>query len=316
MKRDSINYLVVGLVVLAGLGMLLYALYRLTGGVDENTRYFVQYPNVGGLSEGTPVTYEGYKIGSVVAIEPMREGNGTRYRLTLLLRDGWPIPRDSVAYITSEGLLAETVINIREGSSPDVLAAGAELPGAMAVDVFSAVNDVATNVNRLLETEVRQFLGNLDGRISALGDQFDQRLPLLLDSVEQLIATLQAAADRLPAFVDADTEQRLGRMVANGVDITEKLLVFTDHLSRTQVAADALVRESRETVGENREDIRRATLALRRSLERLAADSEAILDNLDGAARNMNEFSRQIRQNPGLLLSGRPAQEAGDGDER
>jgi phospholipid/cholesterol/gamma-HCH transport system substrate-binding protein len=31
-----------------------------------------------------------------------------------------------------------------------------------------------------------------------------------------------------------------------------------------------------------------------------------INQNLEGAARNMFEFSRQIRQNPGLLLGGKP----------
>ena len=32
--------------------------------------------------------------------------------------------------------------------------------------------------------------------------------------------------------------------------------------------------------------------------------------NLEGAARNMYEFSRQIRQNPGLLLGGTPPEDA------
>ena len=68
MKRDSINYLAVGSIVLLALGLFLYALFRLTGGVDENTRYIVLYPNITGLSEGTPVTYEGYKIGSIGTI--------------------------------------------------------------------------------------------------------------------------------------------------------------------------------------------------------------------------------------------------------
>ena len=33
---------------------------------------------------------------------------------------------------------------------------------------------------------------------------------------------------------------------------------------------------------------------------------DAINRNLEGAARNLYEFSRQIRQNPGLLLGGTP----------
>ncbi len=34
----------------------------------------------------------------------------------------------------------------------------------------------------------------------------------------------------------------------------------------------------------------------------------SIVHNLEGTTRNMNEFSRLIRQNPGLLLDGTPRQ--------
>ena len=51
-------------------------------------------------------------------------------------------------------------------------------------------------------------------------------------------------------------------------------------------------------------------------LEQLASDTDAILENLDDAARNMNEFSRQIRQDPGVLLKGRAVEESGVGHAR
>jgi phospholipid/cholesterol/gamma-HCH transport system substrate-binding protein len=310
-KRDNINYLMVGSVVLVAIGLLLFALYRLTGGVDENTLYLVDYAKINGLGEGTPVTYEGYRIGSIRAIDPIRDGGRTRYRLTLQVRDGWPIPSDSVAYIATEGLLAETVIDIREGKAETVLPPGSMLHGSLSGDVFTAMNSVAENVNSLLETEVRALIDNLDNRLSAIGGHVDERLPRLLDGVDRLIATLQATADRLPAFVDTENEQRLDRLMRNGVDISEHLLGLVDSLGRTRRAADALLGESHGLVGDNREDLRRATIALRETLEQLAADTELILQNLDNTARNMNEFSRQIRQDPGLLLNGRPIQESG-----
>ena len=316
MRRDNINYLAVGGIVLLALGLFLYALFRLTGSAGENTPYVVLYPNITGLSEGTPVTYEGYKIGSIGTIEPIREQGQTRYRLTLLLRDGWPIPVDSVAHISSEGLLADTVINISEGTSDALLEPGGTLAGGLALDMFSAVNSMANNVNELLETEFSKLLGNLDNRVTAIGDQFETKLPEILNSVDHLLATLQEAAERLPRFLDAETEQRFERMMVNGVELSDQLLVFTKGLGKTRAAADALFRESRATVDENRDDIRRATIALRDALEQLAADTDAILQNLDGASRNMNEFSRQIRQNPGLLLNSRPARETGVSNAR
>jgi phospholipid/cholesterol/gamma-HCH transport system substrate-binding protein len=316
MRRDSINYLAVGSIVLLALGLLLYTLFRLTGGVDENTPYLVFFPNITGLSEGTPVTYEGYKIGSIGRIEPIREEGRTRYQLTLLLRDGWPIPEDSIAHITSEGLLADTVITIREGRSDTLLESGDTLTGGITVDVFSAVNSMASTVNALLDNEFKALLKNLDTQVTAVGEQFGDQLPSLLDDVEHLLATLQAAADRLPHFLDSDTEQRFDRIMVNGVDLSDQLLRFSNGLAKTQAAADALVAESHGTVAENRGDLRRATLALRDTLEQLSMDTDGILQNLDSTSRNMNEFSRQIRQNPGLLLNSRPVQETGVNDAR
>lgn len=316
MKRDSINYVAVGSIVLLALGLLLYALFRFTGGVDENTPYIVFYPNITGLSEGTPVTYEGYKVGSIHRIEPIREEGRTRYRLTLMLRDGWPIPEDSIAHITSEGLLADTVITIREGASDTLLTPGDTLTGGLTVDVFSAVNSMASTVNNLLDNEFKNLLNNLNARVTAVGEQFGAQLPSLFDEVRRLLSTLQAAADRLPGFLDEENEQRFDRILVNGVDLSDRLLQFSDGLTKTQAAADALVKESHGAVAENRGDVRRATIALRDALEQLAADTDAILQNLDSASRNMNEFSRQIRQNPGLLLNARPARESGINDVR
>jgi phospholipid/cholesterol/gamma-HCH transport system substrate-binding protein len=311
MRRDNINYLAVGSLVLVGFVLLLYMLYRLTGGVDENDRYLVYYPNVGGLGEGTPVTYEGYKIGSVSSILPERAEQHTRYRVELQIRDGWLIPNDSVARIYSEGLLAQTVINIDEGSSDRYLKPGDELQGVLGNDIFAAMNDVASNVNRLLQRDVRPLLDNLNGRISHLGEQVDERLPAILDGLQSLVDTLQRAAGSLPRILNNNTEKQITRVVANSEAISDNLLKLSQELRQTRQATDNLLEQSRGTLNENRQEIRRAVTALRITLEELSANTETILRNLEGASHNMNEFSRQIRQNPALLLSGKPPQEEG-----
>jgi phospholipid/cholesterol/gamma-HCH transport system substrate-binding protein len=315
MKRENVNYLAVGSLVLVAFVLFLYMLYRLTGGVDENDLYIVHYANVGGLSEGTPVTYEGYKIGSVALIQPDRSQQPTRYRVELLIRDGWHIPRDSQARIYSEGLLAETVINIEEGISSDYLQPGDELQGILGADIFAAMNDVASNVNQLLKRDVRPLLDNLNNRISRLGEQVDARLPAILDSLQALVDTLKEAADSLPRILNSDTERQLKRVVANSESISENLLQLSQELRQTRASADQLLDQSQLALGENRENIRRAVTALRVTLEELSANTETILRNLEGTSHNMNEFSRQIRQNPALLISGKPPRDEATNDE-
>jgi phospholipid/cholesterol/gamma-HCH transport system substrate-binding protein len=83
MKRDGINYSLVGAVVLVAFGLLLFALFSITGRSGSALRYHAYYANVTGLGPGAPVFYEGFRIGQVEAITPDRSQGRTRYRVEL-----------------------------------------------------------------------------------------------------------------------------------------------------------------------------------------------------------------------------------------
>jgi phospholipid/cholesterol/gamma-HCH transport system substrate-binding protein len=311
MKRDNINYLVVGSTVLAGFLLLLYVLFRLTGGVGERDVYHVVYERVGGIKAGTPVTYEGFRVGAVAAIHPARHPAGMRYRVDLRIRDGWRIPADSIARIYSEGLLAETVINIEEGASGEFLHPGAELRGQAGVDLFAALATVADEVGGLTRDGVRPLLDNLDRRINSLGDQVGEQLPLILGGMQGLVSSLQESAGRINRILDSDREKQLVRVIDNTDQMSANMLLLSEGLLELQQEARVLLESSQGLVEDNREDLDQSIRSLRRTLEEVADYTSVILHDMEGTSRNMNEFSRQIRQNPGLLLGGKPPREQG-----
>ena len=68
---------------------------------------------------------------------------------------------------------------------------------------------------------------------------------------------------------------------------------------------DKAVTGSGDSMGQSLKDLRYTLQAVSRNID-------SITYNVEGTARNMNEFSQQIRQNPGVLLGGsRPLQETG-----
>ena len=85
-KRDNINYLAVGSFVLAMGCVLLYGLYRVTGQSGKGDEYLTHFGNVAGIKVGSVVTFEGYEVGNVAAIEPVAHEGRTRYRVALNLR--------------------------------------------------------------------------------------------------------------------------------------------------------------------------------------------------------------------------------------
>lgn len=311
MRRDNINYLVVGGTVLAGFLLLLYVLFRLTGGVGERDVYHVYYERVGGIRMGTPVTYEGFRIGAVAAIHPERHPAGTRYRVDLRVREGWRIPVDSVARVHAEGLLAETAINIEEGVSEEFLALGDELRGRAGQDLFAALASVADEVSGLTRDGVRPLLENLDQRINSLGDQVGEQLPLILDGMQGLVASLQESAARINRILDSDRERQLVRVIDNTDQMSANMLLLSEGLLELQQEAGMLLDSGRGMVEDNREDLEQSIRSLRHTLEEVADYTGVILHNMEGTSRNLNEFSRQVRQNPGLLLGGKPPREQG-----
>jgi hypothetical protein len=211
MKRDSINYVLVGVAVLVAFGLLLATLMAITGRGGSSSQYHVYYDNVTGLGYGAPVFYEGFRIGQVAGIEPER-GEKTRYKVELALRSDWAIPADSVARLQSSGLLADTSVGIREGQSRVMLEPGAEIAGTAGGDVFAAMNDLAGELTILARDRVRPLVDKLATRLDSISGTIDSNLPALVNDTRELMQRLNQAAGRgqRPAR-QAPTRRRLPR---------------------------------------------------------------------------------------------------------
>ncbi len=295
MKRDGINYSLVGTVVLVAFGLLLFALFSITGRSGSALRYHTHYANVTGLGPGAPVFYEGFRIGQVEAITPDRSQGRTRYRVELALRADWPIPDDSVAALQSTGLLADVAIAIREGSSTAMLAEGGELASREGADLFVAMADLAGEVNALSKDRLRPMLENLAVRLESIGAAVDASAPALLGEAQALMGRLNTAADGVNAILDAPNREAIRASLANVQQLSAEL-------AATQARADRLLDSLNATVDENRPDLREAVADLERTLGTIARRIDSITHHLESSSRNMDEFTREIRRNPSRLI--------------
>ncbi|MFQ5643385.1 MAG: MlaD family protein [Thiogranum sp.] len=311
MKRDTINYFSVGLFVLAGLAVLLYVLFRLLSGVGERDHYYTYYSNVTGLTAGTQVTYEGYGLGHVAAIEPQRTAQGIRYQVELQVSRGWKIPADSVARIYSEGLLADTVVDIDEGTSGEFLAPGGELQGEQGVDLFASLGAVAGDFGDLSENAIRPLLETLNRTVQRVGGELDSGLPVIMEGMQALVAKLDRSATHLAGILNADTEVQVHRTLDNVEETARDVRALSAGLVELKEETQSLIRKVDGLVTESRPDLQQAVADLRQVLEQVSRYTGDILHNLDSTSRNVSEFSRQIRENPGRLIGGSAPRDTG-----
>jgi phospholipid/cholesterol/gamma-HCH transport system substrate-binding protein len=294
MRDDQRNYAIVGafvIAVTAGLVVWIAVLAGRTGATDD---YHVHFGNVMGLSSGTQVLYQGYPVGMIEAIRPaVREGHQA-FRLDLSVERGWPIPKDSVATITASGLLSAVVVNLRAGASATLLEPGSEIPSVEAPDLFAAMSSVAEDVGELIE-------GSLKPMLDALGEGG----PEIIADLEAFTAKLNQTLAKVDGFLSEENARRVEDTLENLESTSVSFAAVSGELEQTRLRVDELLDSVNGMVDENRRPVGQAVADLHESLESVSRHIEAVAYHLEVTTRNMNEFSRQIRENPSVILRGR-----------
>ena len=295
MKRDNVNYVAVGVVVLAAFVVLMVALAMITGRSGPSAAYYTHYHNVAGLRFGAPVFYEGFRIGQVGSIAPDRDANGIRYKVELNVRKDWPIPKDSIARMTSTGLLADVAVGIVEGKAREIAAPGTELTGAENADIFSAVNELAAQMTDLTRNQIAPLLKNLSEHVDSIAGIIDKNTPELVEQSRALLGRLNRASDNMNDVLKADNRAALAGILNNTNKLTEQLHSTQEKLDDALKQIDGIARENRSGVRDSVDDLRSVLAAL-------SGRIDSISQHLESASRNFDEFSREVRKSPNRLL--------------
>jgi phospholipid/cholesterol/gamma-HCH transport system substrate-binding protein len=131
---------IVGAAVLAvAAGFLIYALgHAGTGAKAGGYQVSARFGEVGSLAPGADVRVAGVKVGAVSRVE--LDPKTFLARATFTLDPDVKLPADSVAKITSDGLLGGQHVSIAPGGANENLKAGSEIANTQgAVDLFGLI---------------------------------------------------------------------------------------------------------------------------------------------------------------------------------
>lgn len=303
MRQDNINYFTVGLFVIGAMLVLMIALYNITGRSADADDYYVEIKNVAGVRAGSPVTYAGFEIGQLADIEPVRTNGHTRYRLKLLVKSGWSIPVDSIAQIVTPSLLGEKQIDIAEGKSTKFLNVGDTLMGKESADMFVLVEQISNEFQKLSDQGLKPLLNTLNS-------EFADSFPSLVKQTSTLLASLNQSAIELQKLVESVDQKRVDQIVGNAHQVTKDLLEVSSKLDNAALELDKLMNTTSSMMDANNQDLRKALLDLRTSMGVLEENMNSIMYNIDTSSRNLNEFTRQLRDNPSVLLNSKAPSDA------
>ena len=309
MKDSRINYVVVGSFVLTMLVALVVVVALLTGRTGATDSYTTRMDNVAGIKYGTKVSYEGFAIGQVEAVEPLRLDGKTAFRLTLSVQHDWPIPQDSIVRVAASGILAAVTMDIKGGASAEMLKPGAEITAGPAANIFAVMTDVAGQVADLNQNALKPLLFSLTQQVGTLGSILEKRAPDMVNNMLAVTADLAAKTPRITADVERMTGTLSSKVVteANAEQIRQSIAnvaQLSAGLQDSRAKIDAMLTSLDKTVSGNKDNIDQSLKDLRHTLQAVSRNIDSVTYNLDGTARNLHEFSREIRDNPGVLIGG------------
>ena len=287
MKDDTRNYVIVGAFVLAMLAALIGWIAVLSGRTGAIDSYYVVYDNVVGLKAGSQIFFEGYPVGVIEEIRPTAEEGRPRYRVDVSVIQNWSIPEGSQAAITAFGLLSPYVIDIQSGESAALLEPGSQIEALKAASLTDTFSSVAGSIEIVVE-----------------------KIDPIAEEITEIASRISGILGKVDGVVSKENTASLSAIIQNFEKTSANVADVAGDLGETRAQVDKLLARVDRILAENEGNIESAVEDLQFTLEAVARHVEAISHNLEVTTRNMNEFSRQIRANPGVIIRGR---ETGDG---
>ncbi len=280
-----------GAFLLISVGILIAVLFTMVGGrlFVKKVAYFTRLQeSVSGLELGTPVKQNGVEVGNISAVTT-DSTDITKSIVRFEVKKGTPMKSDMTASMGSYGITGLKYIEITGGtySAADV-PPGGELKSELSIwgKITLRADSIAVKVDHLL--------GNVIGITEA---QNKQHIDRLIKSSADLSASLDSLTmDIVHIKPGKRIDGILTQLEAASKDIKVKI---------QNAEIDQTVHAYRQAA----EGITGVTQKLDLTVLRVQEDLAQSMSNLKETMKNMNTFSRQVKENPSVLLRGEDKQE-------
>jgi phospholipid/cholesterol/gamma-HCH transport system substrate-binding protein len=324
-----------GLFVLAMAGVLVLAVAQVVPGLfGGQYRLLAYFLEAEGLDSGIQVIQDGFVIGMVEEVRPVFPGRDAQadlcppqpadrpprspalpcYETHLRIRAAWPVPIDSQAQLGSAGLLAGQAIKIAPGSSAAVLGDGAVIPAAgRERDLMAQLSALTEALDGVVQDTIAPALESIKAQIQtvegliggsdedgALSENRD-RLAGAFENLKKLTADLEQAVDpgKIAAILGS-----VERMSAHLAEVSSKLTGSTEAVQQTVRNYGDLATDIQGLVGDTKPGLTRSLDDAQYLLQELSSSLTPILTNIEDATRNLSALSRDLRQNPAVIIRG------------
>jgi phospholipid/cholesterol/gamma-HCH transport system substrate-binding protein len=293
----------VGLIVAAGFVALLFVYWFLRGMQVRSATYTMYgvFPNALRLDRGSIVRMAGVQIGNVSRTSLQ----GIRARVDMRIDKEIVIPRDSVARITTGGLVGENYVEIAPGRSGSRLRDGARINTAVAVqpeqlmeqasDILNQLSAATRSINEVLGDkeivaaikssvlELRtatRYASRLAENSNRLVDSTSPRVSAILSQLDQATRDAARSSAQVGDMLEQDVRPNVRALLAQSGDVARNLNTAVLQAQRLMGA-----------IGERTASVDEIVAKINQALDKV----NAAADQGEQMMANLNEASGGLR---------------------
>ncbi len=287
MKNPFTKEVKIALVAIVGVILLFFGMKFLKGLnlFDNGTKYYITFKDVSGLSASSPIYADGYKVGTVKAIN-YDYSHSNDITVEAEVEKDMRIPKGSSAEIVSD-MMGNTQVNLLLANNPrERVEAGGIIPGNINAGALGEVKNLIPTV--------QQILPKLDSIMASLNALLaDPALANSLHNVETITGNLTISSRELNTLM-AQLNKGVPVMMnkANGVlDNTNKL---TGNLANIDV--EGTMRQINKTLA-NVEAVT-ASLNNKQGTLGLLMNDPTLYNNLNSTMRDADSLLVNLKAHP------------------
>jgi len=299
------HHVLIGLVtVLVVAGAMLFGLWLTKSSVDDAFKDYEVIFNeaVSGLSRGSPVQYNGIKVGDVTSLR-LDPKDPRRVLARVRLSGDTPVKEDTQAKLTLAGVTGNSFIQLSGGTpqSPELRGKDGKLPVIVASPspisrLLNDSSDLVTNINLLLHNANQMFsesnidrLSNTLANLEQTTGAFANKKGGISDAIEQL-AQVGKQANATLAETQALIRNANGLLGTQGKQAIGSAEQAMQSLAESAATINSLLQDNRQSIDDGAQGLNQLTPAIRELRE--------TLNSLKG-------ISRRLEADPSGYLLGR-----------
>jgi phospholipid/cholesterol/gamma-HCH transport system substrate-binding protein len=283
-----------GILAIVAIVILIFGYSFLKGKnlLDSSRTFYSIYSDVEGLSQSSPVTINGLKIGQIQKIDFLNESG--LLIVTFAVDSDFKFSQNSLAQIYGGGLIGGKSLAIVPDYNSKIMAkTGDTLAGDIEEGIMELVNERLTP----LQVKVERVIVNADSLLTAFNEVLNpETRNNIADSFDDLAITVEsfkATAASLKGIVEGNSA-KLDHTFTNLNEMSGNFNKFSDTLAQVNIKG---MTDDLENVIADFEKISDNLSSGKGTVGKLLTDDK-LYDNLDRATKQMEQLVQDVKLNP------------------